>query len=291
MDRHGLALDPTCYRPAVRVHHLDCLTLCPPSPRLVHGRGSWLGRGRLVCHVLLVETDAHGLVLVDTGIGLDDCRDPRGRLGGAFASMLGPGGAPETATATRQLEARGFRPGDVRHIVLTHLDLDHAGGLPDFPHATVHVMADEHAAAMAPTRAERARYRATQWAHGPRWSLHRAAGEAWRGFSAVRGLDGLPPELLLVPLSGHTRGHAAVAVETPAGPMLHCGDAYFHGACVDRTRGDVPLGMRLFEGLVAVDRRRVEENHARLRALAAGGDVRVFCAHDPEEFARAIDGR
>ncbi|MFD0510570.1 MBL fold metallo-hydrolase [Streptomyces aureus] len=29
----------------------------------------------------------------------------------------------------------GYAVDDVRHIVLTHLDLDHAGGLPDFPRA------------------------------------------------------------------------------------------------------------------------------------------------------------
>jgi glyoxylase-like metal-dependent hydrolase (beta-lactamase superfamily II) len=36
-----------------------------------------------------------------------------------------------------------YDPKDVRHIVLTHLDFDPAGGLGDFPHATVHMLADE----------------------------------------------------------------------------------------------------------------------------------------------------
>lgn len=46
----------------------------------------------------------------------------------------------ERETAIRQIEALGHRAGDVRHIVATHLDFDHAGGLQDFPDATVHVM-------------------------------------------------------------------------------------------------------------------------------------------------------
>ncbi len=33
----------------------------------------------------------------------------------------------------------GYSINDVRHIILTHLDLDHAGGLHDFPNAAVHV--------------------------------------------------------------------------------------------------------------------------------------------------------
>ncbi|WP_223281445.1 MBL fold metallo-hydrolase [Streptomyces antnestii] len=38
-------------------------------------------------------------------------------------------------TAVRQVAALGYDIEDVRHIVLTHLDLDHAGGLRDFPPA------------------------------------------------------------------------------------------------------------------------------------------------------------
>jgi len=241
----------------------------------------------MVCHLLLIETDSRGLVLVDTGIGLADCADPIRRLGRSFTWMTGVSAPPASQTARRQVEALGFRAEDVRHIVLTHLDLDHAGGLGDFPSAVVHVMADEHDAARTRrTFNERNRYRPCQWAHGPNWSTYRASGERWRGFEQVRGLSGLGDEVALVPLSGHTRGHAAVAVEGPSGPLLHCGDAYFHGASVDPERGALPLGLQVFERSLALDRSRITENHARLRALAAGGEVRVFCAHDPEEFER-----
>jgi len=43
---------------------------------------------------------------------------------------------------------------DVRHIVLTHLGFDHAGGLDDFPAATVHLLRQEsdHAAPQASWR-------------------------------------------------------------------------------------------------------------------------------------------
>jgi len=46
----------------------------------------------------------------------------------------------EEHTALRQIERLGYHPRDVRHIVLSHLDFDHAGGLDDFPHATVHML-------------------------------------------------------------------------------------------------------------------------------------------------------
>ena len=62
---------------------------------------------------------------------MEDARNPR-QLGAAFAALMSPRPKVET-TALKQLEALGFAAGDVRHIVTTHLDLDHAGGLPDFP--------------------------------------------------------------------------------------------------------------------------------------------------------------
>src|SRR5215472_6640085 len=53
---------------------------------------------------------------------------PEESLGRTFldrtAAILEPG-----ETATRQIACLGYSPKDVRHIVLTHLDLDHTGGL------------------------------------------------------------------------------------------------------------------------------------------------------------------
>lgn len=268
----------------MRVHHLSCLTLCPPVARLINGRGSFFTRGRMECHCLLIETDAHGLVLVDTGIGRDDCADPEGRLGRMFARVvIGVPRPPLEQTAIHQVEALGFSASDVHHIVLTHLDLDHAGGLPDFPHAKVHVLADEKDAAIARrTRAERDRYRPCQLAHGPSWATYRAEGERWRGFEAVRQLEGLPPEILMIPLAGHTRGHACVAVESAG--LVHCGDAYFHRGAIDPAAGPIPFGIRLVEASMAADPARIAQNHARLRELGAQGDLRLFCAHDPDEL-------
>ena len=62
----------------MRVHHLNCISTCPLGGRIMDGQ-SVRARGRLTNHCLLVETDA-GLVLVDTGLGLRDVADPRGRL-------------------------------------------------------------------------------------------------------------------------------------------------------------------------------------------------------------------
>ena len=59
----------------MRIHHLNCGTDCPLGGALFDGR-SVSPLGRLVCHCLLIETDSHGLVLVDTGYGLRDIDHP-----------------------------------------------------------------------------------------------------------------------------------------------------------------------------------------------------------------------
>lgn len=268
---------------ALRVHHLDCGTMCPWS--------LLTGVDHLVCHVLLVEGPL-GLVLVDTGFGLADVADPR-RLG-PTRLLLRARFDPEQ-TAARRIEQLGFAAGDVRDIVLTHLDYDHAGGIGDFPAATVHVSRTAHDAAVtSPTPTERRRYRAAQWAHGPRWNLvdTDAGGDAWFGFAAARELAGLGGDVALVPLGGHVRGHCGVAVRTDDGWLLHAGDAYFHGADVPQRRaptstgGRVPRGLARYERTASLDWKERCANLERLRELArAHGDaVRIVPAHDAAEL-------
>ncbi|MBF6176750.1 MBL fold metallo-hydrolase [Nocardia blacklockiae] len=254
----------------MRIHHLNC--------------GS-MARG-MVDHCLLIETRA-GLVLVDTGFGLDCVREP-GRLVGPSRYLLGARFA-EHETAIRQLQGLGYDPADVRHIVLTHLDLDHAGGLADFPEATVHVHGPEFRAATAGrTASERMRYRAAQWAHGPRWMVNELeGGDEWFGFRAVRDLPGLPPEILVVPLPGHTRGHVGVAVDTGRGWLLHAGDAFYVDSEIDPAGPRTPLVWQLYE-LGSIVRGAYRENRRRLVELnrAHGHEMTIFCSHDPHAFAR-----
>jgi len=236
---------------------------------------------RLVAHCLLVE-GASGLTLVDTGIGTGDVADPR-RLGAPFVAAVGAVLDLEE-TAVRQVRALGHDPADVHDVVVTHLDLDHAGGLGDFPKARVHVHADELAAARSRRHPrEKGRYIAAQWAHDPRWVEHAAGGDEWFGFGAVRAVG---EDVLLVPLPGHTRGHSAVAVRRPSGGwFLHAGDAYFFHAEKERP-ARCPSGLRAFQAMVQMDRRARLANAERLRELHARhrADVTVFSAHDAREL-------
>jgi glyoxylase-like metal-dependent hydrolase (beta-lactamase superfamily II) len=271
----------------MRIHHLNCGTCCPVGGRLFDGTSD-SPFGHLVCHCLLIESD-RGLILLDTGFGARDVAHPHRRLSEFFIHFNNIQFRHED-TAVAQIRRLGFDPADVRHIILTHLDFDHAGGLEDFPNAAVHVTAREKevadegkGGAFVGTR----RYRPLQWDEVEDWRLYpMGGGESWFGFDAVRDLHGLPPEILLVPLVGHTWGHSGVAIDTPDGWLLHAGDAYFYRGEIGSERYDCPPGLRGYQRMMEVDRASRLTNQQRLRALSLdhGDQVRIFCAHDAREF-------
>lgn len=269
---------------ALKVHHLNLCTMCPYGGRLIAGGTDPIWKpAPLVIHTLLVETKNDGLVLVDTGFGLADMRDPKGRLGASFELTARPE-LLEQNTAIRQIEALGHSPKDVRHIVVTHLDLDHAGGLSDFPDADVHVHRVEQQSAIArASMLEKERYKEIHFAHEPRWKLHEPLGDKWNGFDSVRAIS---DDILLIPLHGHTRGHCGVAVNDDRGWLLHCGDAYFVSTEIE-TPPRTTWGLGLYQRMIAMDDRARMENQRRLAQLKKSSpNIRMFCAHSPHDFAR-----
>lgn len=268
----------------MRIHHLNCGTLCPHGRRLINGEGGLRDRAEIVCHCLAIETGG-GLVLVDTGFGVEDARDPR-RLGIAFGAMNAR--PRDETTALRRLESLGFGAADVLHIVTTHLDPDHTGGLPDFPQAEVHVLSAELDAALHPGLRDRLRYiGGTHLKHGPRWVRHEGGGDEWLGFEGIRILPDIDAEVLLIPLLGHSRGHTGVALRSGERWLLHCGDAYFNHGEVE-TPSSCPPALRLFQTLTGADNRARRRNRERLRELALrwGEEVTLLCSHDPHELER-----
>jgi glyoxylase-like metal-dependent hydrolase (beta-lactamase superfamily II) len=246
-----------------------------------------MGATHLVCHCLLVEAPG-GLVLIDTGIGKHDIASPRRRLGAGFLALSNPR-LDDGETALRRIEQLGFQARDVRDVIVTHLDPDHAGGLSDFPEARVHVHALELEATRRPRGLfERVRYRAAHFDHRPRWQPHTPdgaqGGDRWLGFQSVRALDATA-DILLVPLTGHSRGHSGVAVRNGDGWLLHCGDAFFHRGELEEPPSCPPFLVAM-QRIDDSDHEARVANQARLRALKRehGASVIPFCSHDPAQL-------
>jgi glyoxylase-like metal-dependent hydrolase (beta-lactamase superfamily II) len=270
----------------VKIHHLNCGSMREIDPE---GAGNPpLAPARVLNHCLLVETEQAGLVLIESGFGTQDVRRREGTLGRTFLDRTQAVLATEE-TALHQIRQLGHSPDDVRHIVLTHLDLDHSGGLSDFPQATVHVHEAELRAALAtsdPHPEHTLRYRPAHWAHHPHWNPYASTkGNTWFGFDALE-LEGLPQEIMLIPLAGHTRGHCGVAVHDGDRWLMHAGDAYYHQGQIDPiNRWSIPL-WEMLEEITEIDRPLRMGNHARLRELLRdhGHEVEIFSAHDPWAF-------
>ena len=135
-----------------------------------------------ISHCLLIE-DRSGLTLVDTGVGLFDIRRPTERLGQQLIDIVGFK-LDESETAVRQIERLGYRASDVKHVVLTHADPDHTGGLADFAHARVHISEEERAAVIR----GHWRYLPTHFEHGPEWVTYPPSDRQWFGLEA-RAVD------------------------------------------------------------------------------------------------------
>lgn len=270
------------------IHHISCGTMCPIGALAINGEGGVLEPAKLICHCLLIETSI-GLVLVDTGLGVQDMVNPTERLGKLPSSFFRIE-QDVTRTALNQVQALGFRPTDVTDIILTHLDFDNAGGLPDFPWARIHVLDRELEVATRPLSiVEKNRYAQAQFAHGPNWVSHTLGrGEKWFGFERIYPILGLEPELLLVPLFGHTRGHCGVAVRQESGWLLHCGDAIFHHQELDPVEPSAPLGITLLEHIMKDDYDAVESNQSLLRELyhESRDEIEFICTHDSQMFER-----
>lgn len=270
----------------VKIHHLNCTTFRHRFARAFDAHRRIFDSHLIsVSHCLLVETSDAGLVLVDTGFSTQDVNDPR-RVPPLFHFVFRPPWKREE-TAFAGIQALGLDPHDVRHIILTHLDYDHANGLADFPWATAHTYTIElQATQSGQSLRGHVRYNRSQLRAHAHWESYDSDGEnTWYGLQGVCPIKALGDDFALIPLVGHSLGHCGVAVRSKQGWLLHAGDAYMVHAEL-QPAPDGPGCTGLFQPIMQDNGKARQESLARLAKLHEdhGNEVKVFCAHDEAEF-------
>jgi len=267
----------------MRVHHLNIGAMQPFGGALFDGQTASFGGANLTCHCLLVEAKA-GLVLVDTGTVGHDAVASGERLHPFFRAIDRVRLVPAEA-AVQQIRRLGYDSAAVKHVVMTHLDFDHAAGLADFPGARVHLSQAEAEAARDPGSARaRARYRPAQWGDPSRWTTYGNFSDHFYGVPATR-LDGIEG-FRLVWLPGHTPGHCGVAIDQDDGNwLLHAADAIFNLREIDPEDPRTPTGARLYQWLMETSQVQRRRSLAHLRRLREEHDhIQIICTHDPAAF-------
>jgi len=250
----------------LKIHHLNCGSFCPHTPLL---------KEITHCHCLLIE-DKEQLILVDTGIGKNRTSaflEAQSKIAGVQHDQF--------LSAQEQIKTLGFKLSDVRHILITHLDYDHAGGILDFPNARIHLSKKELEA--SEKLSNKLRYHKELWSTCKNIISYGDFGDTWHGFSCVQNLPGLPPEILMIPLFGHSTGHSGFAIKQDNGEWLfHVGDAYFNR--LELAGGLKSLQYQAFARLNCSNNSDRVHNLNKIKEVSKNKKAVVFSSHDPEDF-------
>ncbi len=201
----------------------------------------------------LIQTDDGTNVLIDTGF-------PKNFEAPSMDLRL-----DERDYIVNQLAALGLAPRDIRYLVCTHFDQDHAGGHDAFPDAELIVQRRHYEVARAGTYPRFERMRA-HWDHpGLRYRL-------------IDGDCTLLPGIELIETSGHVPGHQSVLVRLPqTGPVLLAIDAVTQAAQFDADVREL--------GPHDMDLASVRESTRTLVELARReGVALVVFGHDAEQW-------
>jgi N-acyl homoserine lactone hydrolase len=234
-------------RAAVRLRPLLCGRSIAPIPyllrqpgRLAALRGLGFGVGRddwvpIPIVAFLLEHPGAGPVLIDTGLHPSVAVKPVESFGRvstlAFRNLEMDAGQALPA----QLRELGIDPTQVRTVVMTHLHVDHASGISEFPDATFVVSRAEWEAAT--TQSQLHGYMTRQFDHAFDYRLLDFDGDgpsSFAGFARSFDLFG-DGSVRVVYTPGHTLGHMSVVIRTAGGEVLVAGDAIYLRRNLDDT--------------------------------------------------------
>jgi glyoxylase-like metal-dependent hydrolase (beta-lactamase superfamily II) len=177
----------------------------------------------------LVEHPSAGAILIDTGLHPSVAVDPKQNLGRLGARIFGGVRMEPGDAVAAQLRTRGIEPGDVRLVVMTHLHIDHASAMSDFPEATFVFSKREWEAATEEPRPWMHGYRRRQFDHAFDYRLldfEALEVESYATFGRAYDLLG-DGSVRVVYTPGHTHGHMSVILRLKEREFMAAGDAIY----------------------------------------------------------------
>jgi glyoxylase-like metal-dependent hydrolase (beta-lactamase superfamily II) len=175
----------------------------------------------------LVEHPGAGLILVDTGFHPSVAVDPKENLGRACTLLFKDFEMDAEQAVAAQLRESGRSAGDVKVVVMTHLHVDHASAMSEFPDATFVFSSAEWEAAVDGGQLDG--YVRRQFDHAFDYRLLDFDGRDADSYSTFgRSFDLLGDgSVRLVFTPGHSLGHLSVVLRTGSREVLLAGDAMF----------------------------------------------------------------
>lgn len=220
----------------VRLHPLITGT-CMSPPGMVETQGKLrdLGFGvpkeqfiKIPFVAFLVEHPTVGPILIDTGMHPSVAVDPRGNLGWTGPLVLKDIEFDSRDSVASHLRERGIQPPSVRFVLMTHMHLDHASGVSEFPDATFVVSAPEWEAANA-WNSVMDGYVKKQFNHAIDFRLLDFDSDETNSFATFgRGIDLFGDgSIHAVATPGHTVGHVSYVLRLQGREALVAGDAIY----------------------------------------------------------------
>ncbi len=165
---------------------------------------AWTQKLPIYCYVI---EHPEGVIVVDTG---DTHARPAG-IPHPFHALAAKIHVQPEEEIGAQLLRLGITPKDVRAVVLTHLHIDHDGGIKDFPHSRIIASRREYAQASGIVGRLNG-YTPQRWQRNWKPEFTNLEPEKFGSFERHQRLT-KAGDVLIVPTPGHTDFHQSVIVK------------------------------------------------------------------------------
>ena len=166
-----------------------------------------------------------------------------------------------------QLNLLGIGPENVRWVILSHLHVDHTGGLKYFPKSEIIV---SHQEFIKPYGAVEQTH--PKWFHPHLVDYFEDGGITFKDSYVLTNAK----DVIIVPTPGHTFGHQSVILKTPEVNLFFAGDASFS---YDQLKSDVVPGIN-------VDRNASRKTLTKIREFCSEGPTVYLPSHDQKSVDR-----